>query len=89
MILPKDGSDVFNHQDFEKMETNVQSRAGLDGRGSDIGKGKPVAEDWMRHEGTDGNGGSRCSVKFKITIDLVESDTQIRLQITKTQTLQP
>jgi hypothetical protein len=32
---------------------------------------------------------SRSSVRFKITIDLVGSDTPIRLQITKTQTLQP
>ena len=87
MILPKDGSDVFDRQDFEKTETNVQSRARLDGRGSDTGKGKPAAEDWMGHEGTDGNGGSRSSVRFKITIDLVESDTPIRLQITKTRSL--
>ena len=54
LILPKDGSDVLDCQDFEKMETNVQSRAGLDGRGSDTrarGKDEPAAEDWMGHEG--------------------------------------
>jgi hypothetical protein len=36
------------------METNVKSRAGLDGRGSDTqarGKGELAAEDRMGHEG--------------------------------------
>lgn len=47
-----EGIDVLVCQNFEKMETNVQSRAGHDGRGGDSearGKSEPAAEGQMGH----------------------------------------